>query len=208
MVRLPLKEDIRNNPVPVPVKGGRILPVGVYEDLPLQNRGLLCVRSHIVQFLPAVHVLRDRLPVEKDNGNIRLHSLIDHAGRGGTVHHIDAEHVAAKIDHTLRLAVLRELKAGKWPENAKKVGDYFAAELAKMPHVVTVRHRGLFVGVVLEDGINAVEVKRHCIKNHFLVTAIGANIIRMVPPLTIREVDCDEAVVRLSKSINEVAEGK
>ena len=106
------------------------------------------------------------------------------------------------------LAVLRELKAGKWPENAKKVGDYFAAELAKMPHVVTVRHRGLFVGVVLEDGINAVEVKRHCIKNHFLVTAIGANIIRMVPPLTIREVDCDEAVVRLSKSINEVAEGK
>ena len=106
------------------------------------------------------------------------------------------------------LAVLRELKAGKWPENAKKVGDYFAAELAKMPHVVTVRHRGLFVGVVLEDGINAVEVKRHCIKNHFLVTAIGANIIRMVPPLTIREVDCDEAVARLSKSINEVAEGK
>ena len=29
-----------------------------------------------------------------------------------------------------------------------------------------------------------------------------------VPPLTIREVDCDEAVARLSKSINEVAEGK
>ena len=106
------------------------------------------------------------------------------------------------------LAVLRELKAGKWPENAKKVGDYFAAELAKMPHVTAVRHRGLFVGVVLEDGINSVEVKRHCIKNHFLVTAIGTNIIRMVPPLTIRAVDCDEAVARLSKSINEVAEGK
>lgn len=116
--------------------------------------------------------------------------------------------LATPVSCAASLAVLRELKAGKWPENAKKVGDYFAAELAKMPHVVTVRHRGLFVGVVLEDGINAVEVKRHCIKNHFLVTAIGANIIRMVPPLTIREVDCDEAVVRLSKSINEVAEGK
>ena len=106
------------------------------------------------------------------------------------------------------LAVLREMKRIDAPANAKKVGDYFAAELAKMPHVVTVRHRGLFVGVVLEDGINAVEVKRHCIKNHFLVTAIGSNIIRMVPPLIVRAVDCDKAVEILSKSINEVAEGK
>lgn len=106
------------------------------------------------------------------------------------------------------LAQLREMKRIDAPANAKKVGDYFAAELAKMPHVVTVRHRGLFVGVVLEDGINAVEVKRHCIKNHFLVTAIGSNIIRMVPPLIVRAIDCDKAVELLSKSINEVAEGK
>ena len=106
------------------------------------------------------------------------------------------------------LAVLREMKRIDAPANAKKVGDYFAAELAKMPHVVEVRHRGLFVGVVLEDGINAVEVKRHCIKNHFLVTAIGSSVIRMVPPLIVRAVDCDKAVEILSKSINEVAEGK
>lgn len=106
------------------------------------------------------------------------------------------------------LAVLREMKRIDAPANAKKVGDYFAAELAKMPHVVEVRHRGLFVGVQLEEGINAVEVKRHCIKNHFLVTAIGSNIIRMVPPLIVRAIDCDKAVELLSKSINEVAEGK
>ena len=106
------------------------------------------------------------------------------------------------------LAVLREMKRIDAPANAKKVGDYFAAELAKMPHVVEVRHRGLFVGVQLEEGINAVEVKRHCIKNHVLVTAIGSSVIRMVPPLIVRGVDCDKAVEILSKSINEVAEGK
>ena len=106
------------------------------------------------------------------------------------------------------LAVLREMKRIDAPANAKKVGDYFAAELAKMPHVVEVRHRGLFVGVQLEEGINAVEVKRHCIKNHFLVTAIVSSVIRMVPPLIVRGVDCDKAVEILSKSINEVAEGK
>ncbi|MDY3014348.1 MAG: aminotransferase class III-fold pyridoxal phosphate-dependent enzyme [Evtepia sp.] len=101
------------------------------------------------------------------------------------------------------LAVLRELKAGNWPANAKKVGDYFAEQLLKVPGVVAVRHRGLFVGAVLEDGIDAVQVKRNCIKNHFLVTAIGSSIIRMVPPLTIREVDCDVACERLAKSIAE-----
>ena len=106
------------------------------------------------------------------------------------------------------LAELREMQRIDAPANAKKVGDYFAAELAKMPHVVEVRHRGLFVGVQLEPGINAVEVKRHCVKNHLLVTAIGANIIRMVPPLIVRGVDCDKCVELLSKSINEVSEGK
>ena len=128
------------------------------------------------------------------------------AGMGPGTH--GSTYAGHPVSCAASLAVLRELKAGKWPENAKKVGDYFAAELAKMPHVTAVRHRGMFVGVVLEDGISAAEVKRHCIKNHFLVTAIGTNIIRMVPPLTIRAVDCDEAVARLSKSINEVAEGK
>lgn len=103
------------------------------------------------------------------------------------------------------LAQLRALKAGKWPEHAGAVGDYFAAQLEKMPHVVGVRHRGLFVGVILEDGIDANEVKHQCIENHLLVTAIGSSIIRMVPPLIIDEDDCDKCVERLSLSINQVA---
>lgn len=106
------------------------------------------------------------------------------------------------------LAQLREILRIDAPANAKKVGDYFAEILAKLPHVTTVRHRGLFVGVVLEDGIDAVEVKHTCVKNHFLVTAIGSSIIRMVPPLIIRGVDCDKAAEILGKSINEVAAKK
>ncbi len=89
--------------------------------------------------------------------------------------------------------------------HCKEMGEYFMAALAKMPHVKLVRGRGLFVGVILEDGINAVEVKRQCVKNHLLVTAIGATIIRMVPPLIVTKEECDECVKRLSQSINEVA---
>ena len=103
------------------------------------------------------------------------------------------------------LAQLHEMKAFGAAENAKKMGDYFCDKLAKMPKVKEVRHRGLFVGVEFEDGINSVELKHHCIDNHLLVTAIGSNIIRMVPPLIITEADCDKAVEILTKSINELA---
>jgi len=91
--------------------------------------------------------------------------------------------------------------------HVKEVGEYFMAELAKMPHVQLVRGKGLFVGVILEDGINAVEVKRCCVKNHLLVTAIGTNIIRMVPPLIVTKEECDECVRRLSRCINLVKDG-
>lgn len=91
---------------------------------------------------------------------------------------------------------------------AKDVGDYFMAALAKMDNVKLVRGKGLFVGVVLNDGISAVEVKRACIKDHLLVTAIGASIIRMVPPLTVSKAECDECVRRLNRAIANVAAGK
>lgn len=102
------------------------------------------------------------------------------------------------------LAVLRELKEGGWPANAKAMGDYFAQKLLEIPGVVAERHRGLFVGAILEDGISSVEVKRACVRNKFLVTAIGTSIIRMVPPLTITKENVDEACVRLAKAIAEV----
>lgn len=102
-------------------------------------------------------------------------------------------------------AVFDYMEEHKLGAHAKEVGDYFMAALAKMDNVKLVRGRGLFVGVVLEDGISSVEVKRACIKDHLLVTAIGANIIRMVPPLTVTKEECDECVRRLNRAIKVVA---
>ena len=101
-------------------------------------------------------------------------------------------------------AVYDYMEATNLAAHAKEMGDYFMAECAKMPNVKTVRGRGLFVAVVLEDGINAVEVKRQGVKNHLLVTAIGGSIIRMVPPLIVTKEECDECVRRLARSIAEV----
>ena len=85
--------------------------------------------------------------------------------------------------------------------NAKKVGDYFAAKLEKLPHVKEVRHQGLLVGVEFDDTIGGVDVKHGCLDRHLLITAIGAHIIRMIPPLIVTEEECDKAVAIIEDTI-------
>ena len=99
------------------------------------------------------------------------------------------------------LAEVNELLDRDLAGNAKKVGDYFAAKLEKLPHVKEVRHQGLLVGVEFDDTIGGVDVKHGCLDRHLLITAIGAHIIRMIPPLIVTEEECDKAVAIIEDTI-------
>ncbi|MGN1432566.1 MAG: aspartate aminotransferase family protein [Ruminococcus sp.] len=99
------------------------------------------------------------------------------------------------------LAQVNELLDRKCAENAKEMGDYFSAKLETLPHVKEVRHQGLFVGVEFDDSINSVDVKHECLHRKLLITAIGSNIIRMVPPLIINKDDCDKAFEIIKESV-------
>jgi acetylornithine/N-succinyldiaminopimelate aminotransferase len=99
------------------------------------------------------------------------------------------------------LAEVEELLDRDLAGNAKEMGDYFAGELEKLPHVKEVRHQGLLVGVEFDDTIGGVDVKHECLHRHLLITAIGAHIIRMVPPLILTKEDCDKAVAIIRESV-------
>ncbi len=99
-------------------------------------------------------------------------------------------------------AQISELLDRDLAANAAEVGDYFAAKLADMPHVKDVRHAGLLVGVEF-DAPHAPRIKHGCTDRKMLVTAIGQNIIRMVPPLIVSSKDCDTACDILKVSIEE-----
>ncbi len=101
------------------------------------------------------------------------------------------------------LACITELLEKDLASNAKEMGDYFASLLKDLPDVKEVRHQGLLVGVEFNN-INATKLKFKCIENKLLVTAIGSNIIRMVPPLIITKDDCDKAYSIILKSIKEL----
>ncbi len=70
-----------------------------------------------------------------------------------------------------------------------------------MPHVKEVRHQGLLVGVEFDDTILGVDVKHGCFDRKLLITAIGAHIIRMVPPLIVSEEECDQAVEIIEEAV-------
>lgn len=102
------------------------------------------------------------------------------------------------------LAEVNELLDRDLAGNARKVGDYFAEQLKTLPHVKEARHQGLLVGVEFDGFATSVEIKHKCIDKHLLVTAIGRNVIRMIPPLIITEADCDKAVDILREAVEEL----
>lgn len=99
------------------------------------------------------------------------------------------------------LAEIEELLDNNLAENAKEMGAYFMDLLKQLPHVKEVRGQGLLVGVEFDDTVNAVEVKHGCLDRKLLITAIGSNIIRMVPPLILTKEHCDKAFAILKETI-------
>ncbi len=101
-------------------------------------------------------------------------------------------------------AQINEILDRKLPENAAKVGNYFAEKLRNLPHVKDVRNAGLLVGVEF-DFPGSIAIKHGCIDRKLLVTAIGDSIIRMVPPLIVTKEDCDKAFDILKEAVTDAA---
>jgi acetylornithine/succinyldiaminopimelate/putrescine aminotransferase len=78
------------------------------------------------------------------------------------------------------------------------MGERLAAALAELPYVVSVRGRGLLVGVELAPELSAIELARRALLEQRLVlNATGPGTIRLEPPLVIDEGDVDDALARL-----------
>ena len=99
------------------------------------------------------------------------------------------------------LAEVNELLDRDLAGNAAKIGAYFMEQLKTLPHVKEVRGQGLLVGVEFDDTISGVDVKHECLHRYLLITAIGAHIIRMIPPLIINKEDCDKAVAIIREAV-------
>ncbi len=99
-------------------------------------------------------------------------------------------------------AAIQEIINRDLPANAAKMGAYFCQLLKTLPHVKEVRGKGLLIGVEFDAPV-AAAVKHGCTDRRLLITALGASVIRMVPPLIITEEDCDKAFAIIKAAVEE-----
>lgn len=98
------------------------------------------------------------------------------------------------------LAVLDIFENENLVANAGEVGTYLIEKLrdAHLPHVLDVRGRGLMVGIELD--IPYKEVRNHLVYDeHVFTGCAGTNILRLLPPLTLKKADADEFVDKLAR---------
>ncbi|HEX9241189.1 MAG TPA: acetylornithine transaminase [Anaeromyxobacter sp.] len=98
------------------------------------------------------------------------------------------------------LAVLRELTGGVL-ERSREVAARLRAGIEKIGgRVERVRGRGMLLGVVLR-GVAAGEVMKGARDRGLLVNAIGDDVLRLAPPLTLTAAEAELAVERLAAAV-------
>jgi predicted acetylornithine/succinylornithine family transaminase len=81
-----------------------------------------------------------------------------------------------------------------------ELGELLAAGLEQLPHVVSVRGRGLMLACELDVPAPEV-VRRALLEQRLIVNATGPTTLRLLPPLTIGEGEIAQALARLSAAL-------
>jgi acetylornithine/succinyldiaminopimelate/putrescine aminotransferase len=104
------------------------------------------------------------------------------------------------------LAVLDTIEKEGLLARAKEAGEKLREGLAplveKFEQVLDVRGVGLMCGLVLDGP--AKEVVDRCREFGLLACVAGGNVVRLVPPLTVKDAEIEEAVEMLGDALDEI----
>lgn len=98
------------------------------------------------------------------------------------------------------LAVLEIMETEKLVKNAAEVGEYLINRLKSISGIKEVRGLGLMIGLEFDRQIN--DIRHVLLKKHHIFTGVsGANIIRLLSPLTLTKEQADVFVEALVQTI-------
>ncbi|HTC60079.1 MAG TPA: acetylornithine/succinylornithine family transaminase [Solirubrobacteraceae bacterium] len=99
------------------------------------------------------------------------------------------------------LAALEETDSEDLLNRVRKRGASLAEGLARLPHVVAVRGRGLMLACELDVSAPAV-MRRALLDERLIVNATGPATLRLLPPLTVSDEEIEDALARLAGSLS------
>ncbi|WP_281322270.1 aspartate aminotransferase family protein [Flavobacterium aestivum] len=102
------------------------------------------------------------------------------------------------------IAVLDVIEKQKLIDNVNDVYAYFLEAIKQVPEVVKVKGKGLMLGVEFDFEIGALRKKLIVEKLIFTGSANNKNLLRILPPLTIKKEAIDAFIVALKESLAEL----
>ena len=102
------------------------------------------------------------------------------------------------------IAVLEVMEKEKLMDNVNAVYAYFLEAIKAVPEVVKVKGKGLMLGVEFDFDVSALRKKMIIDKHIFTGNANNKNLLRILPPLTIRKEAIDTFIIALKESLQEI----
>jgi acetylornithine aminotransferase len=89
-------------------------------------------------------------------------------------------------------------------DNANTVAEYFFEAIKVIPEIIKVKGRGLMLGVEFDFEVGPLRKKMIMEKHIFTGSSSNKNLLRILPPLTIKKEDIDTFIVALRESLAEL----
>ena len=99
------------------------------------------------------------------------------------------------------LAVLEVIEQENLMGNALEIGDYLLAHFDRMDKIKDVRGVGLMIGLEFDEPIKSLREKLLYDHKIFTGSSSNPNVLRLLPPLGISEVEADKFVAALDKEL-------
>ena len=102
------------------------------------------------------------------------------------------------------IAVLDVMKKEKLMDNVNEIYSYFLEVIKQVPEVIKVKGRGLMLGVEFDFDVSELRKKMIIDKHIFTGSANNKNLLRILPPLTIKKSDIDIFIAALKEALAEL----
>ena len=102
------------------------------------------------------------------------------------------------------ISVLDIIEKEKLMENVIAIEKYFREEIKTIPEIVKVKGKGLMLGVEFDFEVGPLRKKMIMEKHIFTGSANNKNLLRILPPLTVKKEDIDTFIKALKESLAEL----